>query len=322
MARGKTPIKIIGERNIALNLSNPSHHQQIALIGKALSSPTRLNILNLLKNKALSIQEIAAILQIPISSTAVHIKCLQEANLINTETQPGNHGSMRVCICSMQKFLLETFDSDLDCQNNTISIDMPIGSYFQCDVKPTCGLADENGVIDTYDSPASFYSKNRVRAQLLWFQKGYIEYRFQNLINTMLTLSEISFSMEICSEAPGYLNDWPSDITIFVNDQELGTYLCPGDFGDRRGKYTPSSWPNGRTQYGLLKTFSITDSGGYIDKDLVNPNISIADLHLEHAPYISLKIQIKDDAKHIGGINLFGEKYGDYPQGIVMSLIY
>jgi predicted transcriptional regulator len=37
---------------------------------------------------------------------------------------------------------------------------------------------------------------------------------------------------------------------------------------------------------------------------------------------ICLKIQVKEDAEHVGGINLFGEKYGDYPQGIVMNLTY
>ena len=41
-----------------------------------------------------------------------------------------------------------------------------------------------------------------------------------------------------------------------------------------------------------------------------------------HYLSISLVIAIKKDARHIGGINLFGEKYGDFPQGIVMSLIY
>ena len=34
------------------------------------------------------------------------------------------------------------------------------------------------------------------------------------------------------------------------------------------------------------------------------------------------KIEIKEDAKNIGGINIFGEKYGDHPQGIVMNLTY
>lgn len=37
---------------------------------------------------------------------------------------------------------------------------------------------------------------------------------------------------------------------------------------------------------------------------------------------ITLRILIKDDAKHIGGIHLFIEKYGDHPQGIVMRLTY
>ena len=54
----------------------------------------------------------------------------------------------------------------------------------------------------------------------------------------------------------------------------------------------------------------------------VNPSISIKQLKLDKCPYIALRIGIKEDAKHIGGINIFGEKYGDYPQGIIMTFTY
>ncbi|MFR5469665.1 MAG: ArsR/SmtB family transcription factor [Waltera sp.] len=155
MSKPKRTIKIIGERDIELNLSNPAHHERIASIGKALSSPIRLQILALLKDCAMSVQEIAHILNIPVSSTAVHIRCLEDAQLIITEVQPGNHGSMRVCICSMQTFTLSTVNPELSAVDNSVSIEMPIGHYFQCKIEPTCGLADENGAIDMYDSPSS-----------------------------------------------------------------------------------------------------------------------------------------------------------------------
>ena len=102
----------------------------------------------------------------------------------------------------------------------------------------------------------------------------------------------------------------------------MGTFHSPGDFGARRGRLTPSTWPNGNTQYGLLKTFSVRESGSYIDGKAASVQVGIEDLKIEEQPYISLRIQIKDDAAHVGGINLFGEKYGDYPQGIVMNLTY
>ena len=224
----KAPVKIIGEHDIQLHLSNPAHHDQIVRIGKALSSPIRLNILNLLKNTPLSLQEIADILSIPVSSTALHIKILEEAKLIVTETQPGLHGSMRVCICSMQTFHLETFDADADLADNTITLDMPVGNYYQIEVEPTCGLADENGVMDAYDSARTFYSPLRGNAQLIWFQQGFVEYRFPNLTNPLLELHEISFCMELCSEAPGFLEDWPSDITVSINGHEVAPYCSPG----------------------------------------------------------------------------------------------
>lgn len=321
-AKEKRTIRIIGERNIYLHLSNPAHQSRIMKIGKALSSATRLKILDMLKNTPRSLQEIATILNIPLSSAALHIKTLEDAQLIVTETQPGIRGSMRVCICSMQSFHLETFDADIDSENKTISLEMPIGSYSDCNIHPTCGLADENGAIDAYDTVQSFYTPARINAQLIWFSKGYVEYRFPNIYNALLPLGEISFSMEICSEAPGFLENWPSDITVSINNVEVGTFHSPGDFGTRRGKLTPPIWPNGNTQYGLLKTFSVREHGSFLDGKPENPLIGLADLKLEKLPYISLKIGIKENARNSGGINIFGEKYGDYPQGIIMNLTY
>lgn len=321
-AREKRNIQITGERHICLHLGNPQHHELIAKIGKALSSQVRLQILDILKYTPRSLQEIASILDIPLSSTNLHVRTLEDAHLVVTEAQPGVRGSMRVCVCSMHSFRLETFDADIDSVNKTISLEMPIGNYCDCEVHPTCGLADEYGAIDAYDNEQAFYVPEHTNAQLIWFNDGFVEYRFPNICNPVMALGEISFSMEICSEAPGYLEHWPSDITVSINGQETATYHSPGDFGARRGKLTPPAWPNGNTQYGVLKTFAVREEGGYLDGRLENPKLGLKDLHLDARPYISVRIEIKKDARHKGGINLFGEKYGDYPQGIIMNLTY
>ncbi len=321
-AREKRMVRITGERDIYLHLSNPEHHARIAMIGRALSSPVRLKILDILKNTVRSLKEIADLLDIPLSSAALHIKVLEEAHLVVTESQPGSHGSMRVCTCSLNSFHLETFNADTDSVNKMVSIEMPVGNYYTCDVMPTCGLADENGIIDAYDTVSSFYSPSRMRAQILWFSKGFVEYRFPNICNPLLTLEEISFRLELCSEAPGYMENWPSDISVEINGIEVGVYHSPGEYGARRGKLTPSCWPNGSAQYGMLKTFSVREKGGYLDGMLINPDIGLEALEIGNHHYISLKILVKEDARHAGGVNIFGEKYGDYPQGIIMNLTY
>ena len=229
---------------------------------------------------------------------------------------------MRVCLCCFSTFSLTSFNADVDSSDKTVSMEMPIGNYFDCDITPTCGIADENGSIGAYDSVNTFYSPQRTQAELIWFSKGFLEYRFPNILNSRLQVEEISFSMEICSEAAGFLENWPSDITISINDVEVATYTSPGDFGARRGKLTPKVWSNGSSQYGLLKSFSVKNDGGYIDGYLQNHEISIADLKLEERQHISLKIAVKDDAVHMGGVNIFGSKFGDYPQGIIMNITY
>ena len=254
--------------------------------------------------------------------TALHIRTLEDARLIITETQPGLHGSMRVCICSIQSFLLETFEAEADKVNNAVTLDMPVGNYHDFHVEPTCGLADENGILGAFDDIRPFYSPLRTRAQLLWFQQGFVEYRFPNLTNPLLELQELAFQMELCSEAPGFLEEWPSDITVSVNGREAATYHSPGDFGSRRGRLTPASWCNGRTQYGLLKTFSVKRDGSYLDGLPVDSEVTLESLNLSAHPYITLRVEVKKEADHVGGVNIFGEKYGDFPQGILMSLTY
>ncbi len=315
-------IRISQNRDISLYLGNPEHTERITKIGKALSAPARLEILDILKNTPRSLQEIATLLDIPLSSTALHVKTLEEAGLLITENQPGTRGSMRVCVCSFNTFFLTMFNADVDSIDKTVSLEMPIGNYFDCDICPTCGIAGENGSIGAYDSVNTFYSPQRTKAQLIWFSKGYLEYRFPYILNSTLSVQDISFSLELCSEAAGFLETWPSDITISINGIEIITYLSPGDFGARRGKLTPEIWANGSTQYGLLKTFSVKKNGCYLDGQLQNPRVTLEDLNLTGHPYIAFKVAVKDDAKHLGGVNLFGKKFGDYPQGIIMNITY
>ena len=43
-------------------------------------------------------------------------------------------------------------------------------------------------------------------------------------------------------------------------------------------------------------------------------------VELEEQEYISVRIGVKEDAVHKGGMNLFGNGFGDYPQDIVMKM--
>ena len=63
--------------------------------------------------------------------------------------------------------------------------------------------------------------------------------------------------MELSSEVPGTNLDWPSDITLWVNEIAVGTWTSPGDYGDQRGVYTPDWWKLEGSQYGKLKTWRI-----------------------------------------------------------------
>lgn len=305
------------EKKLNLTLGDK---KKVLEISKALSNPARLDILELLFYESLSVDEISKKLNVPLTSVCSNIAVLENSGLIRSRLQSGKHGTMKLCSIVYENINLYLLSSLKESEKNQDIIDIPVGSYFSFNIKPTCGLVSYDGFIGKDDDPQTFLSRDRFKAQLLWFQQGYIEYLIP--YKREKKIKELSFSLEICSEAPNYRNVWPSDITFVVNNIEIGTYKSPGDFGGRKGKLTPSWWPINSTQFGLLKTFVINESGSFVDF------VSLSDVNIDRVSkninegYISLKIMIKEDSKNIGGINIFGENFGDYPQSIKTKITY
>lgn len=305
-------------KNIDLNLEST---EELYNVAKALASEARLEILKLLNYNSFNVNEIAEKLNIPTSSAALNVKVLEDAGLIHTELQPGVRGSMKVCSRKNDSINIQLDTLKLHSEDNSFYMNMPIGSFVDCMVYPTCGMVNENAFIDSEDKPRLFYNPRRTTAQLIWFHKGYVEYRFPNNILQHGKEKLIEVSLELCSEAPNYRNNWPSDITMWINGMEIGTWRSPGDFGGRRGKLNPSWWSDDCTQYGLLKTWRVTKEGSFIDESKIS-DVNIEQLNLADGNYITMRIGVKDDAKYVGGINIFGEKFGDYEQNIVMRIDY
>ena len=125
--------------------------------------------------------------------------------------------------------------------------------------------------------------------------------------------------IELSSEVPGTSADWPSDITLSVNGADVGTWTSPGDFGDKRGVFTPDWWKLKGSQYGKLKNFRINDEGSFVDGVRIS-DVRLADLKLDEHHSIRLRIGVRDNAKHPGGINIFGRGFGNYDQDIILRL--
>ena len=176
-------------------------------------------------------------------------------------------------------------------------------------------------MIGEWDDTRYFDHPDRFNADLLWFSKGYVEYAIPNLIPVNQKVSQISISMEIGSEAPGSANNWPSDISFYINDTKLGIWTSPGDFGDVRGIFTPEWWLPNWNQYGMLKLLVINKRGTFID-GLQISDVTINDLNLTDKSTIRLKLAVNDDSKYVGGLTIYGKNFGNYNQDINVRINY
>jgi predicted transcriptional regulator len=297
-------------------LADDHNLQKLEAVTKALGSETRLEILRFLSAHTCTLLEIAEALNLPPSTATLHINVLEKAGLIETDLRPATRGLQKVCARVFDRVVIQ-LPAEYANEDTTVEVSMPIGAYTDVSIIPTCGLAGELGIIGHLDDPSTFYEPERIYAQLLWFRFGYVEYRFPNRLPPNVALDDIEVSFEVCSEAPLHHADWPSDITVWIGNLEIGTWTSPSDFGGERGVLTPIWWDSQNSQYGLLKLWRVTNTGSYVDGIQVS-NVTLNDLMLKPGEPIPVRIGIREGTANVGGINLFGSKFGNYPQDIIL----
>lgn len=309
--------EIKNKKEITMDLSDIEYTAKIC---KALSSETRLEILRCLISKSMTISELAEQFYLPMSSMCLHIKTLKDAGLIASVQKPGIRGSQKLCGIRASSVVLDLF-AHVNRVNRKppVFVNMPIGHYCNCDIHPPCGIASANSYLYEEDTPYGFYSQDRTEAALIWFTTGFLEYQFSNHSLLQDKVDHLEFSFEICSEAPGYNNNWPSDITFELNHKYITTIHTKGDYGGRKGIYNPSWWSESITQFGEYKKILVTHHGCYMDEQKVS-NETIESLGLLEGYFFSFILKVDPKSQHVGGMNLFGRHFGDYAQDIVMKV--
>lgn len=287
---------------------------------QALSSEVRVDIIKLLSSTpGLNVKQISDILSIPMSTLSPHINKLKECGLITFHDIPASHGLQKLCYTSLDQIYI-----DFDVRSNTVPVyqaEIPIGNYSDFSVTPTCGLAASTSFLGRLDEPRYFAHPNRYQAGILWFTTGYVEYILPNLIPRQSRITKLSLSFEISSEAPKYNNQWPSDISFFLNGIPLGKWISPGDFGDKPGELNPKWWYSFINQYGLLKKITIDENGTWIDSVLLS-SMTIQDFALTDQSILRFRMTVFPSSDNPRGLTLYGRGFGNHDQHILLSIHY
>lgn len=286
----------------------------IQRLAKALNSGLRLEIIRLLSpDRKYNIDELAGLLHVTNGAMTAHIRQLQEAGILDIELASGRRGSQKICRLRENSFLIRLVGDSHS--SGSCETELPVGGYCRYRVQPTCGISTVDSLIGEVDDPRYFADPRHSEAGILWLAQGFVEYRIPNYMKADQRLARLQLSFEISSEAPGYCNDWPSDIHFSINGHPMGFWTSPGDFGGRKGLYTPAWWLKGWNQYGLLKWLEVNDEGTFVDGGRIS-DTRIGDLGIGFAGEILFRLEVPDTASHPGGMTLFGRGFGNYNQGI------
>ena len=288
---------------------------------RGLASPVRVKMLKALHLRgSLNVHDIAALLELPQSTISSNLQILVEAGLIATETKNARKGNEKMCRAVYDEVLVKFREDVKTSRADVVEVAMPVGLYTSCEVSAPCGLCSTEGIIGLLDMPDRFLDPGRIHASRIWFTRGFVEYQFPN--NAGLSkpdIESIEFSLELSSDVPGAATDWPSDITVTVNQKDIGTWTSPGGFRDRRGVYSPDWWTLRGSQYGMLKSWRVARDCSYVDGIKISP-LSLEDFEITGHQSIQLRIGIKENARNPGGVNIFGRGFGNYDQHIVLRI--
>ena len=287
---------------------------------KALGSEVRLEIVRLLVEQPMNMNELAGKLHITNGALTTHIRKLEECGMVALSNDSNGHGNQKICRIIPDKLLIDINAAPLAVEN-TCSVNLKVGRYSNFQVYPTCGLATADRIIGTVDDYRYFSHPDHFDADILWFSQGFVEYQVPNFASTYGSITQITVSVELSSEAPGVNSHWPSDSSFYLNDVMVGTWTSPGDYGDVRGIFTPGWWFPNWNQYGLLKMLTVDRRGTFMDGLLIS-DVCITDLKLDESQMFNLRFAVDQKAAHVGGLTIFGRTFGNYAQDIQVALGY
>lgn len=288
---------------------------------KALASEARLQILQILTNKPATITELSENLHLSKPIISRHIKDLETAQLIHLIENSNPEDKRKKQYTLSVDHIQISFPKQIFLPFKQKSIEIKLGYFSDFKAVPSCGLASNKSVIGVLDDPRSFVLNERIDASLLWFSDGYVEYMIPNFLENNQFPEMLDISLELSSEFPESNNNWPSDITFYINDVPVGTWTCPGNFSDVRGKLTPNWWDSNFSQYGILKHLRVSHKDTGIDGYKIS-DVKLSDLNLESSQFIRFKIGIDQNAKNKGGLTIFGDSFGNYEQNILFTMYF
>lgn len=298
-----------------LNLSTKS-----LPVYEALGSKTRLKMLEFIGGGKRSVSEIAEFLNLSNSITTRHIQQLEDCGILDSERGVGVNRNKKLVFLRIDQIYI-TFPAKIYHEFQLYSNNLKLGHFTNFSVTPTCGLATPTNIVGKFDDPKHFMNEQRVNAELLWFNNGFVEYTIPNFLKENETVMLLELSFEISSEFPIPNNLCPSDISIYINDIKVATYTSPGNFSDTRGRFTPDWWDDGYSQYGLLKHVRVCDTNTGIDGTFYS-EVGLPALNLHQNPFIKIKFAVDDDAVNQNGLTLFGKNFGNYNQDILVNMYY
>ena len=219
---------------------------------------------------------------------------------------------------------------------NLIHIPIPVGAFEHVQTSRPCGFLTENELLPMDDHKV-FDNPQRYLAQLICFEgDGFLEYKIVNPLPQDAQVKTLNLFFEVSAVTQLQDSDEATDLSIYINNKKICTHTIKGDFDGRKGKYPlPSWWPEDNTQYGKPIFIEVRYDGSYITEKYDNnwaenqkdfnskkvSDIGINELELNQ-PFFTIRIGVDKDAEHKGGMNLFGEKFGDYSKPLTLSLRY
>lgn len=288
-----------------------SNYDDILNICNALSSKTRIDIIKQINKKPnINLHELAKNLNLTNGALTSHVKLLSDLGIVKIDIISAKRGCQKVCSLNNSSFLISL--GNKNDYKNCYQENIPIGLFDNFYIGNNCGLTSNGNIIGQINNPKYFSSISRLKANLLWFNDGYLEYSIPNLLETNQTIKEIQISLELISIINNHQD--LSSVKVKLND----TKICSFDVENTNiidSKSPSTQWFN-LNPHGELFLFKTNLDGTFLNNKKVS-DINILDINVK--PFNKIKFSIHTD---FNVICIIGRNIGNYNQDINVKIIF